>query len=168
MAIRKPAVKSGEVLGEIPPGDYYHTTPNVAQSTPANPTGTRNTTGVMMGLGVLITPRFSGILAIHVSGDITNNSNANGASVQIRTGTGSAPANGDALKGTARGGKVRFDPNLLAVILFTEVDPFGLNWFTPLGSPFEIGTQIWIDLALAAIGGGTASLGNLSISVMEL
>ena len=79
-----------------------------AQSTPADPTGTTDTTGKMMGLAGAITPTYTGRLLIIVSGNLTNTTAAagDGAKAQIRYGTGSAPSNGDALTGTAVGNQV--------------------------------------------------------------
>src|SRR5712691_7351312 len=87
--------------------DFLPVTPVVAQSTPANPTGTNNTTGLMMGLAGTITPVRSGAIMIVISGDCTDDTISYGAAIQIRFGTGTAPTNGATLTGTAVGAKVR-------------------------------------------------------------
>ena len=134
------------------------------QSTPANPTGTASTTGVMMGLAGSITPIRSGIIKITISGDMTNGTNVDGAQVQIRTGTGSAPANQAALTGTARGGLVRMT-NPTDTRGGRVTVPFSTN---AIVSGLTSGTAYWIDAGLAAITGGTATIANVSISAVEL
>src|SRR6185312_4219907 len=66
-------------------------------------TGTTSTTAKMMGLAGSITPNKSGTVLILISGTISNTKNANKSLVQLYTGTGTAPANGVAITGTARG-----------------------------------------------------------------
>lgn len=133
---------------------------NTAQSTPSNPTGTTDLTGKMMGLAGAITPTSTGKVLIIISGTSSNNTILDGSSMQIRTGTGSAPANGDALTGTAQGGKVRSN-----TAVGGELMPFSVN---AIVSSLTLNTAIWIDIGLAAITGGTASIADVSISVHEL
>lgn len=132
------------------------------QATPSNPTGTSNTTGLMMGLAGAFTPMRTGNCMIIISGDMTNGTASSGSKVQIRYGTGTAPANAAALTGTAVGNLVRY---------------VGLTGSTTLEVPFScnavvtgltIGTAIWIDIGLASITSGTASIKDVSISVIEL
>jgi hypothetical protein len=133
------------------------------QSTPADPTTTTSTTGVMMGLAGSITPSKSGTILIVISGDIDNNTSGDGAQVQIRTGTGAAPANGAALTGTTRGGLVKvLTPTNNAGT--TARVPFALNC---LITGLTVGTAYWIDISLAAITGGTARVRDISISATE-
>lgn len=137
---------------------YLQTPPAIGQATPANPTGTNSLTGVMMGLGTTITPSKSGTMLIVVSGTIANDTANNGAQVQLRYGTGTAPANGAALTGTAIGGAPRHTSN------GTGVSPFTVNAVASLVT----GTTYWIGLALNAITGGIASVSDLSVSAIEL
>ena len=82
---------------------------NTTQAEPADPTGTNNATGLMMGLAGAITPLTTGRLLIMLSGTLANaTAIADGANVQLRYGTGAAPANADALTGTPVGGLVKF------------------------------------------------------------
>ena len=144
--------------------NFVSTAVTTAQATPANPTGTTNTTGVMMGLAESITPVRSGKILITISGNMTNGTTTDGAQVQIRTGTGTAPANGAALTGTAQGGLVRMlNPSDTRGGTITV--PFSTN---AIVSGLVAGTAVWIDAALAAITGGTASIANVSVSVVEL
>lgn len=133
----------------------------IAQSSPANPTGTADTTGVMMGLGGSITPTITGRILVTVSGTIFNaTAIADGAKVQLRTGTGAAPANGDALTGTTAGGLQQYIAATVA-----EKAPFSV---TAIVSGLTLNVARWIDVSLAAITGGTATITDLSMSVVEV
>jgi hypothetical protein len=135
----------------------------VYQASPADPSTTTNTTGLMMGLAGAITPIGTGTIMISVSGDVDNNTLGDGAKVQIRYGTSTAPINGAAITGTAAGGLV----NLLNPSIATETVgrfPFALNAIVTGLTP---STAYWIDLSLGAVTGGTARIRNISISVVE-
>ncbi len=133
----------------------------LTQSTPANPTGTGDTTGVMMGLGGSLTPIVTGRILITVSGTIFNaTAIADGAKVQLRTGTGVAPANGDALTGTAAGGLQQYIAATVA-----EKAPFSV---TAIVSGLTLNVARWIDVSLAAVTGGTATITDLSLSALEV
>ena len=134
---------------------------NVAQATPSNPTGTTSTTGVMMGLAGAITPTYTGAILIMVSGDITNSTAADGAKVQLRFGTGTTPTNGAALTGTACGGLVQLTPVPAAA---TKI-PFSLHCIV---TGQTLATALWLDVSLAAITGGTASIADLSVTASEM
>lgn len=131
---------------------------------PANPTGTTNTTGLMMGLGgsIAFTPIKSGKLMIVISGMISNSGNSNGAKTQIRYGTGAAPANGAALTGTVAG-------NIVSMI--NNANSGGLkSGFACVAiiTDLTLGTAYWIDLSLAAITLGTANLTDVGAIVVEI
>ncbi len=139
-----------------------------SQRNVAAPAGTTNTTGVMMGLAGAITPARSGTLMIIISGDIANSNGANGGKVQIRYGTGTAPANATALTGTAIGGQVNMtNGNATGLgVSYSDIKvPFSLNAAV---SGLTIGTVYWIDVSLGAVSGGTATIMNISITVIEL
>jgi hypothetical protein len=63
--------------------------------------------------------------------------------------------------GTATGGNVR----LSGVRAANGSNPFSLN---AIVQSLTIGTTYWIDVSLIAITGGTASIKNLSVSIIEL
>lgn len=128
-------------------------------STPLNPTGTTNTTGLMMGLNKIITPVRSGNLQVTICGVVANSTTADGAKWQIRAGTGSAPANAAVLTGTAYGSlqQMTFLTGLLSI-------PFSI---TALITGLTIGTAVWIDLSLGANTGGTATVTSVAVSVNE-
>ena len=130
------------------------------QAQPADPSGTTDTTGKMMGLAGSITPTFSGSVLLIVSGDVTNDTITDGAKVQLSYGTGTAPANGDAIGGTQCGGRPSYDAAGAA-----DRVPFSVNCVV---TGLTLTTTYWIDLTLAAITGGTASVSNVSISAVEL
>lgn len=133
------------------------------QSTPTNPTGTTSTTGVMMGISGSITPTKSGTILVIVSGVTDNSNNSDGCSIQIRTGTGTAPTNGAALTGTAQGSKLQA-VNTSSGSSTLQV-PFTC---CAVVSGLTVGTAIWIDTSLAAITAGTATILNISISAIEI
>lgn len=143
-------------------GNPVNSAANAAtQSTPANPTGTTDTTGKMMGLAGAITPVVTGRVKMTITGDCFNaTAIADGTSIQIRTGTGTAPVNGAALTGSTQGAKVSYIAATTA-----EKSPFSL---TVLVTGLTLGAAIWIDLAIAAITGGTATVENITIVAIEL
>lgn len=136
----------------------------VAQSSPANPTGTTDTTGKMMGLAGSITPSQTGRILLMLSGNISNSTAAagDGGKVQLRFGTGTAPTNGAALTGTTAGGQVSM---LLERATASDPFPFALQ---AVITGLTIGTAYWLDAALAAIAGGTAIITNLSLTAVEI
>ena len=131
------------------------------QATPGNPAGTASTVGVMMGLAGAITPAVSGIVLLMVSGTIFNpGAIADGGKVQLRFGSGSAPANAASLTGTAVGGLVQY-----TAATTTQTAPFSVQ---AVVSGLTVSTTYWIDVGLAAITGGTATISDVSVSAVEL
>jgi hypothetical protein len=131
-------------------------------STPLNPTGTTSAVGVMMGLAGAITPSVTGRVLVTICGSIQNSVATDGGQVQIIMGTGAAPANGDALTGTAYGSlQVSTRSNGVA----NGKIPFSI---TALVTGLTPGTAYWIDVSLARIAGGTATISSVAISAFEL
>lgn len=135
--------------------------PARSASSPADPTGTTSTVGVMMGLAGALTPKVTGTVMITVTGSIQNGTSGDGAATQIRYGTGAAPANADAVSGTTAG-------------VFKQLTAVGAG--NPKRVPFAncflvtgltVNTAYWIDLALKAVTGGTASIFDLDIVAVE-
>jgi hypothetical protein len=62
----------------------------------------------MMGLGATITPKTTGAIQVTIAGDVNSSVIANGATIQISHGTGTAPTNGAALAGTQDGIKINY------------------------------------------------------------
>lgn len=134
------------------------------QGNPSDPTGTTSSAGVMMGLSGSITPHKSGKIQIIVSGNIANNTSGDGAQTQIRYGTGTAPTNGAALTGTTAGALAKIVNSLLALL----VPGSGNFTCNAIVSGLTLGTTYWVDLSLARITGGTATISGISISIIEL
>ena len=130
--------------------------------TPANPTATTSTTGVMMGVGssCTITPNVSGAVKFWVTGHGSNATNADTVTIQIRYGTGAAPANGAALTGTAIGKAVS-----LTSPVGSQVFPFALVAYQ---SGLTVGTTHWIDVTVTSGTGGSAVVQSLAIVAEEV
>jgi len=129
------------------------------QATPADPTGTNNTTGLMMGLAGAITPVSSGRVCYSITGDVANNTTADGAKLGLYYGTGTAPANAAAITGTAIGAV----PVYSAAANNQRV-PFNI---TVIITGLTLGTAYWLDLMLGAVTGGTAVVKNLTVTAFE-
>jgi len=128
------------------------------QATPGDPTGTTSATGVHMGLASAVTPVKSGTILAIISGDLK----AGGAGtnqIQIRYGTGSAPANGAALTGTAVGNLAKAITSAVA-----QQMPATCN---AVVAGLVVGTQYWLDVSLATSTGTSATIKNVSVSVVE-
>jgi hypothetical protein len=145
---------------------------NTGQFSPTDPTGTQDSvTARMMGLGTTahITPNGSGRLLIIVSGDVLNasgdNSHLNSSTLQLRYGTGTAPANGAAATGTTLGASVGQQSN-------NDINQvaFSMTGITPAQA---VGTAVWIDVSILDTKDSTptkapVTISNISISVVEL
>jgi hypothetical protein len=148
------------LLNEVPsqaPPPVYAANEAVDQA-PAN---TSSGTAKMQGIGALITPSSTGRVLVIISG-VMGNATANaGGITNLRTGTGTPPANGDAVTGT-----------LLAGTMREGVYP-GASEVTPFSSQrvldgLTVGTPYWFDADLATTGAGTAYLTATTISLVEL
>lgn len=129
----------------------------------SNPTGTTNTTGIMMGLGSTfhITPSYSGRIHVTVQGFGQNNTASDALSVQLYIGSGTAPTNGAAATGTSMGTALSIGGGAQnANVSF----PFSVSGILTGLSP---GTAYWIDIRLAAVVGGTASIQGLTCTAFE-
>ena len=96
-----------------------------------------------------------------ISGD-ANNTNTTGTVVQIRYGTSTAPTNGAAATGTAVGGAP-----LLGLHTNFAADTVGFA-VQAIVTGLTPSTAYWIDLGVAAPGGATSKVENLSISAYEI
>lgn len=132
----------------------------IAGATPSAPSGTTSTTQVMTGAIASLTPNATTRALVTVTGMMTN-TNGNGATAQIRFGTGTAPVNGAAASGTAVGAAVTF-----TAITGVLTGPFALTALITSG--LTIGTAYWFELGQAAVTGGTATLTGLSYDVIEV
>jgi hypothetical protein len=132
------------------------------QSGMSNPTGTTATTpGVMVGLAYTITPVRSGKVFVSICGTLLNNAATGGALVRIHYGTGTAPANGATLAGTAIGA---YGNSTSAGVSYRL--PFTV---TAVITGLTLNTAIWFDLEQGTGGsGGTASILNVAGTAYEL
>lgn len=139
---------------------YVDRVPAILNGTPADPTGTTDTaTGKMMGLAQTITPTKTGVVKVLVTGQMANNTLGDSVTVELRTGTGAAPANGDAPTGTARG-----NPQTQTAVVAAQRGGFTLA-YTLSGA--VLGTPIWIDVRVQAGVGGTAAISGVTVNAQE-
>lgn len=134
--------------------------PNTYTATPGDPTATTSTTAVMMGLAGTITPATTGSIMVFITGTGSNATGSAGFGVNIRYGTGAAPANGAALTGTAIG----IQQNTVNATA-TAGDGFSCAGIV---TGLTVNTAYWIDISLKTISAGTASLAGLTISAYEI
>lgn len=129
-------------------------------SSPADPTPTASAVGVMMGLAGTITPLYSSTVRFTITGDIANDTIGDGVAVQLYTGIGAAPASGAALTGTGRGSIKRF-----TAAANNQRVPFCVDYYV---TGLVRNTAVWVDIALAAITGGTASAADIDVVAIEM
>jgi hypothetical protein len=125
----------------------------------ADPAATTSTTGVMMGLAQAVTPSKSGNFLVVFQGVAANTLSGDGAFVELRYGTGSAPANGAVLTGT-----LLLSTEMTAAAN-VQIVPFSISIYL---SGLTVGTAYWLDLSVAATTAGTASVAGVSGTVIEL
>ncbi|HYM20819.1 MAG TPA: hypothetical protein VEW28_07440 [Candidatus Kapabacteria bacterium] len=135
-----------------------------------DPTATNALAGadVMMGLGTAggggtaITIANAARMLITVCGDVDNNTNNDGVELQIYYGTGAAPANGVAppAGSTAVGSIVKY----VGKNANSDRVPINLNG---IGTGLTVGTTYWVDVAIGAIGGGSARVRDITVSAIE-
>lgn len=138
---------------------YVDRTSGAASSAPANPTGTSSTTAKMMGLAGSFTPTKSTKACLTITGLIANTTSGDGAAVQLQYGTGGAPANAAALTGTNAGNTVTFTAKAAG-----QQSGFSV---VAIVTGLTIGTTYWIDAALKAVTGGTASITSVGVLATE-
>jgi hypothetical protein len=134
------------------------------QTSALSPAGTTSGTGVMAGLGALgavFTPVKSGTIFVTVSGSLNNNTATGGATVQIRYGTGTAPANGAALTGTVAGQAAQ---RTGAGWGANQVCPYNL---CVIITGLSLGVPIWIDCSQAILSTGTMNF-TAAVAAFEL
>jgi hypothetical protein len=136
--------------------------PQNVQFAVAAPTGTTNTTGLMMGLSngtTRITPQVTGDVMIIITGMMSNGTIGSGASVQIRFGTGNGPANAAALTGTTVGSLKNMISSTVA----------GKQGFACCGflTGAALNTALYIDVGLKAVTSGTATIFDVDVVAYE-
>jgi hypothetical protein len=126
----------------------------------AAPTGTASTTSVMMAAGGAITPILSTRVLFTVSGQMANATSGDGATIDLRYGTGTAPINGAAVTGTLVG-----IAQTATSISAAQKSGFSISY--PI-TGLTIGTAYWFDISLKVVTGGTATITGISASAMEV
>ena len=114
-------------------------------------------TTLMLGLAGSITPSQSGKCLIIISGEIISDTTSVNTNLNIRTGTGATPANGDAVSGTL---ELLESRRMSSATLRV---PFALSVISSLTR----GTMYWVDMAAGNNGAGNVQLFNVSISIIE-
>lgn len=127
-----------------------------------NPGSTTNTTGRMAGLGAScsITPAYSSRVKIDFYGAVNNNTSGDGAQMTIYYGTGTAPANGDAVTGTIISAASTYNGSTIT----GQYVPFTVAGMATGLTP---GTTYWFDLKQNAVTGGTVQLANMGCTGFE-
>ena len=159
----------------VQPGDWCSrwtdTDPTVAPPPPfaaisaivADPAGTTSTAAVLMGIGstFTITPVRSGRIAAIVGGTCANSGANGGMNITGYQGSGTPPVNGAA----APVGTVWSTTQSYFMTSARDV-----SGFTVIGGAtgLPLNTAHWFDLALAATGGGTATITDLQCLLFEL
>lgn len=135
--------------------------PAITTYHPANPTGTTNTGAIlMMGLGSTITytPVLTGKLWVCFTCQGLNNTANDGGALSILYGTGTAPANQAAATGTpmvSGWGSTLTPSNATGVAVSGKITGLALN------------TPVWVDAGIQCLLGGSASILNITCSIME-
>lgn len=129
-------------------------------TTSAAPTGTTSTTAVMMGLAGSITPTRGTKIVVMISGQMENSVVNDGVIVDLRFGTGTAPANGDAVTGTLVGISQQH----------TALVAADRSGFCVMGkvTGLTVDVAYWLDLSVCAVVGGTASVTGVSVVAYEV
>lgn len=130
-----------------------------SQTASANPSGTTSTTSVMMGLNGAITPVLTGRVLLIITGVILNNTIGDGSTVQASYGTGAAPSNAGALAGTQVGAPLAFVASTAA-----GQAPFAA---VAIITGLVNNTTYWLDAALKAVTGGTATIKDVVVTAVE-
>lgn len=153
----RPAPDSNRVAGQPPWPDDVRIA--LEEAAGGEPIGTTSFEPVMMGLGTKcsITPTNSGVVSFKLIGVIVNDiSSDDGATVQMRYGTGIAPSNGSFDIGTPAGIKARTISNLVTLYNI-KAKVKDLTLYTPY----------WFDAALNAEKGGLARIDLLRCEASE-
>jgi hypothetical protein len=114
----------------------------------------------MMAAGGAITPILSTRVLFTVSGQMANATAGDGATIDLRYGTGTAPINGAAVTGTLVG-----IAQTATSISAAQKSGFSISY--PI-TGLTIGTAYWFDISLKVVTGGTATITGISASAMEV
>jgi hypothetical protein len=142
-------------------GDVIRDMHRPVQTAPTNPTAITGATAKMLGLAVAFTPRRTGRVLFVAKGNITCNTTAETTTVQLKYGTGTAPANDAADAGTQAGVDSTFTA-LTGVLTVPFAD-------VALVDSLTIGTAYWFDYnAKTSNAGATGRVLDLNVTVLEV
>ena len=145
--------------------------PGFISSLTAAPTGRSSATLVALGLNTVYTPRATGRVAVFASGVIGNGTSTDGFTYNLYYGTGAAPANNDAVSGTA----IASLQTVTSVVTSALTVPFALHGavenlvadaINSRGATVA-GTTYWFDIMFSYVTGGTVTLTNVNLLVFE-
>lgn len=131
---------------------------NKTIATPGSITST--TAPLMMGLAGSITPAVGTAVFVTICGSIANSTLADGGTVQISYGTGTAPAGSAALTGTQIGSVQKSSAAVAA-----NTQGFSVS---AVIAGLTAGTAYWLDLAVEALTGGSVTLTQVNIAAHEI
>jgi len=118
------------------------------------------TPGVMMGLAGTITPVKTGNVVLTINGTWAQAVVGIVCTAALRTGTGTAPANGVAATGTQQGLSINMKETVAA-----NQFPFSL---TALVTGLTVGTAVWLDVSLfTSTVSDACTMTNLTITAVE-
>lgn len=135
------------------------TTPNPSQSAVASPTGTNSGTPTMMGLAGSFTAMTTGQFLLIVTLTVLGN---NSGVYQIQYGTGSAPANGAAVVGTAAGQPLAPNADIANASAANAITLVGIV------TGLVVGTTYWLDITQACPSGNFVTPSKAGIIAVEL
>lgn len=129
--------------------------------TQVGPTGTTSASAVMVGMATSITPTTTGRVIIISSGQMANSALSGGVTVDLRYGTGAAPANGAAATGTVVG-----TSQTISALLAGLKSGFSIAGVI---SGLSLNVPIWIDLSQMRLGGlGTSAVTGVTTTALEV
>jgi uncharacterized membrane protein HdeD (DUF308 family) len=128
------------------------------QTAQYNPAATTSVTGIMAGVGAVITPTVTGKVLVTIAGTISNTA-GHASTAQMRWAQGSAPAYGAAPIGAAIGALAGGnDPDAWSA-------PFSLSGVIPNA---VIGQPVWFDLLIGTNAGGSCLLNWVTATLTEI
>ncbi len=137
--------------------------PNIYQAQPTASTYTYQAIfpAVMAGLKGSFTPTISGKVFVQMNFNASQSTAADGFTVSLTRGTGTAPNVNSAFTGTSFGAS-KDCANFNSA---NKKYPFSIS---AIATGLTLNVAYWFDLSIACMTGGTTTLTNISISIFEL
>jgi len=145
--------------------------PGVSTTLTAAPTGRASATLVALGCANTYRPRQTGRVLVIMTAVCANGTTTDGFAYNLYFGTGAAPANNDAVSGTAICSlqtvtSVVTSALSQSVALHGVVTGLVADSVNSLGATVA-GTTYWFDVMFQQITGGTVTFTNVNLSVLE-